>query len=63
MRLFRVPAFLVMWGIVLSAAATTATAQNSAASDGAKLDDIPKSIAESVSGMLQFAEGNFIALF
>ena len=25
-------------------------------------DDIPKSIAESVSGTLQFAEGNFIGL-
>ena len=38
------------------------TPQNSATIPAAKPDDIPKSIAESVSGTLQFAEGNFIGL-
>ena len=61
MTLFRVDAFLVMCVIVLSAAGKCA-AQNSATKQVAKSDDIPKSIAESVSGTLQFAEGNFIGL-
>src|SRR5713226_6762526 len=62
MSLFRVAALLVMCGIVLSAVGKSATAQNSATTPAAKPDDIPKSIAESVSGTLQFAEGNFIGL-
>ena len=51
-----------MCGIVLSAVGKFATAQNSATKEAAKPDDIPKSIAERVSGTLQFAEGNFIGL-
>jgi hypothetical protein len=57
MSLFRVSALLIMCGIALSA-----TPQNSATTQAAKPDDIPKSIAESVSGTLQFAEGNFLGL-
>jgi uncharacterized damage-inducible protein DinB len=62
MSLFHVTALLVMCGIVLSAVGKSATAQNSATKQAAKPDDIPKSIAESVSGTLQFAEGNFLGL-
>ena len=62
MSLFRDAALLVMCGIVLFAVGKFATAQNSATKEAAKPDDIPKSIAESVSGTLQFAEGNFIGL-
>ncbi|HKR85684.1 MAG TPA: DinB family protein [Terriglobales bacterium] len=62
MSLFRVAAFVVMSGIVLSAFGKFATAQRSANKEAAKPDDIPKSIAESVSGTLQFAEGNFVGL-
>jgi hypothetical protein len=36
--------------------------RNAATKEPAQPDDIPKSIAESVSGTLQFAEGNFIGL-
>ena len=62
MSLFRVAALLIICGIALSAVGQSATAQNSATTPAAKPDDIPKSIAESVSGTLQFAEGNFLGL-
>jgi uncharacterized damage-inducible protein DinB len=62
MSLFRVATVLVMCGIAVSAVGKSGTSQNSATKEAAKPDDIPKSIAESVSGTLQFAEGNFIGL-
>src|ERR1700758_2870557 len=62
MSLFRVATLLVMCGIALSAVGKSGTPQNSATKEAAPPDDIPKSIAESVSGTLQFAEGNFIGL-
>src|ERR1700757_1243542 len=62
MSLFRVATLLVMCGIALSAVGKSGTPQNSATKEAAQPDDIPKSIAESVSGMLQFAKGNFIGL-
>jgi hypothetical protein len=62
MSLFRGAALLILCGIALSAVGKSATPQNSATEKAAQPDDIPKSIAESVSGTLQFAEGNFIGL-
>jgi len=62
MSLFRVATLLVICGIALSAVGKSGTPQNSATKEAAQPDDIPKSIAESVSGTLQFAEGNFIGL-
>ena len=62
MSLFRVAALLVMCGIALPPAGNSGTPQNSATKKAAQPDDIPKSIAESVSRMLQFAEGNFVGL-
>src|SRR5438105_7444313 len=62
MSLFRVATLLVMCGIALSAVGKSVTPQNSATKEAAQPDDIPKSIAESVSGTLQFAEGNFVGL-
>jgi uncharacterized damage-inducible protein DinB len=62
MSLVRVATFLVMCGIALSAVEKSGTVQNSATKEAARPDDVPKSIAESVSGTLQFAEGNFIGL-
>ena len=63
MSLFRVAAVLVTCGIALSAVGKSGAPQNSATKKkAAQPDDIPKSIAESVSGTLQFAEGNFIGL-
>jgi uncharacterized damage-inducible protein DinB len=62
MSLVRVATFLVMCGIALTAVEKSGRAQNSATKEAAHPDDVPKSIAESVSGTLQFAEGNFIGL-
>jgi hypothetical protein len=64
MTLLRVAALLIIiiYGIALSAVGKSATLQHSAAKKAAPPDDIPKSIAESVIGTLQFAEGNFIGL-
>jgi hypothetical protein len=62
MSLFRVAALLVMCGIALSAVGKSGTPQNSATKQVTKPDDIAKSIAESVSGTLQFAEGNFLGV-
>ena len=62
MSLFRVATLFVMCGIVLSAVGKSGTPQKSATKEAAQQNDIPKSIAESVSGTLQFAEGNFLGL-
>jgi hypothetical protein len=62
MRLLRVAALLIICGIALCAVGQSRTPENSATKQAAQSDDIPKSIAESVSGTLQFAEGNFIGL-
>jgi uncharacterized damage-inducible protein DinB len=62
MRLLRDAALLIMCGIALSAVGKSRTPQNSATKQAAQPDDIPKSIAESVSGTLQFVEGNLVGL-
>src|SRR5262252_484137 len=62
MRLFRVATLLVMCGIAPFSMGKSGTSQNSTTKQAAQTDDIPRSIAESVSGTLQFAEGNFIGL-
>ncbi len=61
MRFLRV-ILLVISVVAFSAAENSATSQNSAAKRAAEKDDIPNSIAESVSGPLQFAEGNFLGV-
>src|SRR6266702_3938899 len=48
--------------IALYAVGQSATPQNASPTLAAQQNDIPKSIAESVSGTLQFAEGNFLGL-
>jgi uncharacterized damage-inducible protein DinB len=62
MSLFQVAALLVMFGLALPAVGKSGTPQNSATKQATQQDDIAKSIAESVSGTLQFAEGNFLGL-
>jgi hypothetical protein len=62
MSLFRVTPLLIMVGMALSAVGQSAARPNSAAKQASRPDDIPKSISESVSRTLQFAEGNFIGL-
>jgi len=60
MRFLRV-VLLVILVVTFSAVGKSAMPQNSA-SKQAQTDDIPKSIAESVSGPLQFSEGNFLGV-
>jgi hypothetical protein len=62
MRFLSFTALLIVCSITLAGVANSDSPQNSAAKLAAKSDDIPKSIAESVSGTLQFTEGNFLAL-
>ena len=62
MSLFRAAALLVSCGIALFAVGKSATPQNSATNQAAQPDDTPKSVAESASGTLQFAEGNLTGL-
>jgi len=62
MSLLRVVAILSMCGVALSAVGKSATPQNSATTPAAQPGDIPKSIAESVSGTLQVVEGDFLGL-
>ena len=52
MSLLRVAALIFMCGTALSTFGKSATPQNSATTPAAEPDDIPKSIAESVSGTL-----------
>jgi hypothetical protein len=59
MSLFRVAALLITCGIALSAVGKSATPEYSATKQAIQPDDIPKSIAESVGGTLQFAEETF----
>ena len=59
---FRVAALLAIYGIVFCVVGESASAQNSATKQATGRDDIAKSIAESVSGTLQFAEGNFLGV-
>ena len=62
MSLFRPAAVILMCGAAFSALGQSATPQNSATKEAAQRDDIAKSMAESVSGTLQFAEGNFLGV-
>jgi uncharacterized damage-inducible protein DinB len=49
-------------GVALSAVGKSETPQESASKSATQQGDIPKSIADSVSGTLQFAEGNFLGV-
>jgi len=63
MTLTRVGVLLVLWGVALSSLAQSQATQNARSQEAAqRSDDVPRSIAESVSGTLQFAEGNFLGV-
>jgi len=62
MSFLRITALLVIWGIALTARATSTILQESASKAAAQQDDIPKSIAESISQTLQFTEGSFLGV-
>jgi hypothetical protein len=60
MNIPRIAALLILCGVALSAVGQSKTPQVSASKSATQQDDIPKSIADSVSGTLQFVEGNFL---
>jgi uncharacterized damage-inducible protein DinB len=62
MRLVRVAALLITGALALAAVGKSGPLQHSEAKPTEHPDDPPKSIAESISATLQFAEGNFIGL-
>jgi DinB family protein len=62
MKLPRIAVLFVACSVALSAAAKSKLLQESGSKPAAQHDDVPKSIADSVSGTLQFAEGNFLAV-
>jgi hypothetical protein len=62
MKFFRVAALLIVCSIAFVAVAKSDSPQNSTTKPAVNSDDIPKSIAESVSGTLQFIEGNFLGI-
>lgn len=62
MNLMRIATLFLVCGVALTAVAKSKTLQESASKPAAQQDDIPKSIAESISGTLQFAEGNFLGV-
>ena len=55
-------AALILLGVTLSAFGESGAPQSSSNKQATKADDVPKSVAESVSGTLEFAEGNFLAI-
>jgi hypothetical protein len=62
MSLFRVAVLLIMCGLAIPAVGKSRTPQKSSTKKAAQPEDIPKSVAESVSGTLQFAERNFLGI-
>jgi len=60
MNIPRIAALLILCGVALNAVGQSKTPQESVSKSATQQDDIPKSIAESVSGTLQFVEGNFL---
>ena len=62
MNLLRIAALLVVCAVSLTAAAKSKMLQKSGSKLAAQQDDVPKSIAESISGTLQFVEGSFLGV-
>ena len=62
MNILRIAALLILCGVALNAVGKSKTPQESASKSATQQDEIPKSIADSVSGTLQFAEGNFLGV-
>lgn len=61
MNLLRLAALLIACGVALTAVAKSKMPQESVSKPAAhKKDDVPKSIADSISRTLRFAEGNFL---
>ena len=64
MKILCIVALLILCGggVALTAVGKSKTLQESTSKPAAQQDDIPRSIADSISGTLQFAEGNFLGV-
>ena len=62
MKSLCIVALLTLCGVALTAVGNSKTLQESTSKPAAQQDDIPRSIADSISGTLQFAEGNFVGV-
>jgi len=60
MKTLCIAALLILCGTALTAVGKSKTLQESTSKPAPQQDDIPTSIADSISGTLQFAEGNFL---
>ena len=62
MKILCIAALLILCAVALTAVGKSKTLQQSTSKPAAQQDDIPRSIADSISGTLQFAEGNFLGV-
>jgi uncharacterized damage-inducible protein DinB len=62
MNAVRIASLLVMCGVALTPVTKSETLHEPVSQHAAQLDDVPKSIADSVSATLQFAEGSFLGV-
>jgi uncharacterized damage-inducible protein DinB len=62
MNVLRIAALLAVCSVALTGAGQSKTREESAAKPATRQEGIPSSIADSVSGTLQFAEANFLGV-
>jgi uncharacterized damage-inducible protein DinB len=62
MKILRIAVPAIICGLALSSAAQSQAREEPAAKPASEENDVPKSIAESISGTLQFVEGSFLAV-
>jgi uncharacterized damage-inducible protein DinB len=62
MKILFIAALLILCGVGLTTVGKSKTLKESTSKRAAQQDDIPRSIADSISGTLQFAEGNFLGV-
>lgn len=62
MKILRIAVPVIICGLALTSTAQSKARKEPAAKPASEENDIPKSIAESISGTLQFVEGSFLAV-
>jgi len=62
MKILRIAVPVLVCGLALTSAAQSKAREEAAAKRASEENDIPKSIAESISGTLHFVEGSFLAV-
>jgi hypothetical protein len=62
MNLLPIAALLIVCGVTVTATDKSKMVQDSGSKPTAQQDNVPKSIADSISGPLQFVEGSFLGV-